>query len=152
MTSTPCCVSGSGSRTRRPEDADRAAILTRISPAAPNGVPDQGFTSVPARWRRSPRRPGPRHPLAALNWALGTMDFSLLFDPEYLPIIAGTLVGFALLAALLLVPVYRFLERERKVAQKWTPEALAERMQEQQASASNGTATDVEDTADEVAE
>lgn len=68
------------------------------------------------------------------------MDFSLLFDPEYLPIIVGTIVGFALLAALLLVPVYRFLERERKVAQKWTPEALAERMQKQQRTGANGTA------------
>jgi hypothetical protein len=66
------------------------------------------------------------------------MDFSLLFDPEYLPIIVATLVGFGLLAALLLVPVYRFLERERKVAKKWTPEALAERLQEQQRTATNG--------------
>lgn len=70
------------------------------------------------------------------------MDFSLLFDPEYLPIIAGTLVGFGLLAALLLVPVYRFLERERKVAQKWTPEALAKRMQEDESTATNGTDPD----------
>lgn len=66
------------------------------------------------------------------------MDVSLLFDPEYLPIIVGTLLGFGLLAALLLVPVYRFLERERKVAQKWTPEALAERLQDQDAT-TNGT-------------
>jgi len=80
------------------------------------------------------------------------MDFSLLFDPEYLPIIAGTLVGFALLAAVLLVPVYRFLERERKVAQKWTPEALAERMQERQTSATNGTPADVEENGEEAAE
>lgn len=65
------------------------------------------------------------------------MDFSLLFDPEYLPIIVGTIVGFGLLAALLLVPVYRFLEREKKVAKKWTPEALAERMRERRAT--NGT-------------
>ncbi len=71
------------------------------------------------------------------------MDFSLLFDPEYLPIIAGTVVGFGLLAALLLVPVYRFLERERKVAQKWTPEALAKRMQDQQSTATNGTDDDL---------
>jgi hypothetical protein len=69
------------------------------------------------------------------------MDFSLLFDPEYLPIIVATLVGFGLLAAALLVPVYRFLERERKVAQKWTPEALAERMRERE-TATNGAATD----------
>jgi len=67
------------------------------------------------------------------------MDFSLLFDPQYLPIIVGTLVGFGLLAALLLVPVYRFLERERKVAQKWTPEALAERMRKKESTATNGT-------------
>lgn len=66
------------------------------------------------------------------------MDFSLLFDPQYLPIIAATLVGFFLLAALLLVPVYRFLERERKVAQKWTPEALAERMRKKESTATNG--------------
>lgn len=67
------------------------------------------------------------------------MDFSLLFDPEYLPLILGTIVGFGLLAAALLVPVYRFLEREKKVAQKWTPEALAERMRERQTTATNGT-------------
>lgn len=66
------------------------------------------------------------------------MDISLLFDPEYLPIIVGTLLGFGLLAALLLVPVYRFLERERKVAEKWTPEALAERMRDRDAT-TNGT-------------
>lgn len=68
------------------------------------------------------------------------MDFSLLFDLEYLPIIVGTLLGFGLLAALLLVPVYRFLERERKVAEKWTPEALAQRRQDQQ-STTNGAGT-----------
>jgi hypothetical protein len=66
------------------------------------------------------------------------MDFSLLFNPEYLPIIVGTVVGFGLLAAALLVPVYRFLEREQKVAQKWTPEALAERMRERQETSTNG--------------
>ncbi|HKL89507.1 MAG TPA: hypothetical protein VJ884_10930 [Salinibacter sp.] len=61
------------------------------------------------------------------------MDFSLLFDPEYLPIIVGTIVGFGLLAAALLVPVYRFLEREQKVAQKWTPDALAKRLRQRRA-------------------
>jgi len=70
------------------------------------------------------------------------MDFSLLFDPEYLPIIAGTIIGFGLLAALLLVPVYRFLERERKVAQKWTPDALAERLRERRSG--NGAEGDEE--------
>lgn len=79
------------------------------------------------------------------------MDFSLLFDPEYLPIIVATIVGFGLLAAALLVPVYRFLEREREVAEKWTPEALAERMQERQRT--NGTgATDTADDGSSVDE
>jgi hypothetical protein len=73
------------------------------------------------------------------------MDFSLLFDPEYLPIIVGTLVGFGLLSALLLVPVYRFLEREREVAQKWTPEALAERMRERERT-TNGTANEADES------
>lgn len=67
------------------------------------------------------------------------MDASPLFDPTYLPVIVGTLVGFAALAALLLVPIYRFLDREEEVANEWTPEALAERMREQKHGAANGT-------------
>lgn len=73
------------------------------------------------------------------------MDFSLVFDPEYFPIVVGTVVGFGLLAALLLVPVYRFLEREEKVAEEWTPEALAERMQDDHATATNGEPSDAPD-------
>lgn len=80
------------------------------------------------------------------------MDFSLLFDPEYTPIIVGTLLGFGLLAAVLLVPVYRFLERERKVAQKWTPEALANRRREEQPAATNGKPTPGEHTPDDVSD
>ena len=45
------------------------------------------------------------------------MDASPLFDPQYLPVIIGTLVGFAALAALLLVPISRFLDREQDVAE-----------------------------------
>lgn len=67
------------------------------------------------------------------------MDASPLFDPEYLPIILGTLVGFGVLAVALLLPVYRFLEREQEVAEEWTPEALAQRMREQQEAGANGT-------------
>lgn len=74
------------------------------------------------------------------------MDSALLFDPEYLPIIVGTIVGFGLLAALLLVPVYRFLERERKVAQKWTPDALAQRLQERRSA--NGAEAEADAPAD----
>ncbi len=67
------------------------------------------------------------------------MDASPLFDPQYLPIIAGTLIGFALLAALLLVPIWRFLNREQEVAEEWTPEAVAERMRERRQTSTNGT-------------
>ncbi|MBT3448484.1 MAG: hypothetical protein HOC28_04070 [Bacteroidetes Order II. Incertae sedis bacterium] len=33
-----------------------------------------------------------------------------------------TLIGFTALAALLLIPVWKFLSREEKVAEKWTKE------------------------------
>lgn len=56
------------------------------------------------------------------------MDGSLLFDPKYLPVILATLVGFTALAAALLVPIYRFLDREQEVAEKWTPEQIADRL------------------------
>jgi len=66
------------------------------------------------------------------------MDASPLFDPEYLPIIVATLVGFGVLAALLLVPISRFLDREQEVAEDWTPEAVAERMRKRQQDDANG--------------
>ena len=65
------------------------------------------------------------------------MDASPLFDPTYLPIVLGTLVGFGVLAALLLVPISRFLDREQEVSEKWTPEELAKHLSEDNAS-SNG--------------
>jgi hypothetical protein len=58
------------------------------------------------------------------------MDASPLFDPEYFPVIAATLIGFAGLAAALLIPIWRFLEREEEVADDWTPEAVERRLQE----------------------
>ena len=66
------------------------------------------------------------------------MDASPLFDPQYLPVIAATLIGFAALATALLVPIYRFLDREQEVAEEWTPEAIAERMQEHRHRAAGG--------------
>jgi hypothetical protein len=57
------------------------------------------------------------------------MDGSVLFDPQYLPIIIVTLVGFGLLAAALLVPIWRFLQREEEVAEKWTPDRVAEQLE-----------------------
>lgn len=69
------------------------------------------------------------------------MDASPLFDPEYLPVILGTLIGFGLLAAALLFPVSWFLDREQEVAEDWTPEVLAERLRKYQRSTTNGTNT-----------
>lgn len=56
----------------------------------------------------------------------------------YALLIILTLIGFFLLAAVLLVPVYRFLEREEQVSKRWTEDQLAERMREHRAQ-SNGT-------------
>ncbi len=46
---------------------------------------------------------------------------------DYTTIIVLTLVGFLALAAILLVPVYRFLRREEKASEKWTSEEMARR-------------------------
>ena len=56
----------------------------------------------------------------------------------YTIIVIVTLVGFFLLAALLLVPVYLFLKREEKASQRWTRENLARRSR-QRASANEST-------------
>jgi hypothetical protein len=50
----------------------------------------------------------------------------------YLSIIVGTLVGFCGLAYLLLAPIWRFLDREEEVSDRWTKEALARRRRRQQ--------------------
>ncbi|TDI77597.1 MAG: hypothetical protein E2O84_00710 [Bacteroidetes bacterium] len=49
---------------------------------------------------------------------------------EYTVVILVSLVGFALLAAILLVPVYRFLKKEEKISEQWTVEALQKRSKE----------------------
>ncbi len=46
---------------------------------------------------------------------------------DYIPVIIATFVGFCLLAAILLVPIYLFLKREEKVADHWTPNAVDRR-------------------------
>jgi hypothetical protein len=56
-------------------------------------------------------------------------------------IIIATFFGFLALAAALLIPIYRFLQREQKVSEKWTEEELAKRMRKRQA-ATNGASTD----------
>ena len=46
---------------------------------------------------------------------------------DYTTIIIVTLVAFLALAAVLLVPVYRFLQREKKASDKWTKDEIARR-------------------------
>jgi hypothetical protein len=75
------------------------------------------------------------------------MDGSLLFDPQYLPIILATLIGFSVLAAALLVPVWRFLDREEKVAEKWTPDQIAEHIEKVRAEQAEKEAQDPSDEA-----
>jgi len=60
------------------------------------------------------------------------MDASPLFDPQYLPVILTTLLGFGALALLLLVPIARFLNREQEVSKHWTPEGLAKRLDDEE--------------------
>jgi hypothetical protein len=60
------------------------------------------------------------------------MDASPLFDPQYLPVILTTLLGFGALALLLLVPIARFLNREQEVSKHWTPEELAKRLDDEE--------------------
>lgn len=56
----------------------------------------------------------------------------------YTVVILLTLVGFFALAALLLFPVYFFLKKEERVAQKWTKDALARRVREQRMKQTGG--------------
>ncbi len=50
---------------------------------------------------------------------------------NYTVIIIATLVGFVALAAALLIPVYFFIQREKKAAKSWTKEALAQPTQQE---------------------
>ena len=56
----------------------------------------------------------------------------------YTVVIVVTLVGFFLLAFILLAPVYLFLKREERASKHWTKESLARRYREQSPGA-NGT-------------
>lgn len=48
-------------------------------------------------------------------------------DTQIYLITAATFIGFVGLAFILLYPVYRFLRREERVADDWTPDAVARR-------------------------
>lgn len=51
----------------------------------------------------------------------------------YVPIVILTIVLFTLLAAILLVPIYRFLKREEEASRNWTRESLERRQREREA-------------------
>jgi hypothetical protein len=50
-----------------------------------------------------------------------------------------TAIGFFTLAAILLVPVYRFLSREESASRQWTRERAREQPPDPQKSANNGS-------------
>ena len=58
---------------------------------------------------------------------------------SYTGIIVLTLVCFLTLAALLLVPIYLFLQREEQASKKWTRERLARRLEEEKTLSENGS-------------
>ncbi|MFO8233119.1 MAG: hypothetical protein R6U20_10665 [Longimonas sp.] len=58
-------------------------------------------------------------------------------DAQFWLITIPTLVVFFTLAAALLVPIWRFLDREKEVSKQWTPEAVAERLEERDAAPSS---------------
>jgi flagellar motor component MotA len=64
----------------------------------------------------------------------------------YLPLILATLVGFFLLAYLLLAPIANFLDREREASREWTPDRIAERLREREADQNGEEADDASDT------
>ena len=51
-------------------------------------------------------------------------------DAQFWLITIPTLLIFFSLAAALLVPIWRFLDREQEVSEHWTPEAVAERIKD----------------------
>ena len=44
-------------------------------------------------------------------------------------VILGSIVGFLLLAFILLYPVHRFINREEEASRSWTPKQIARRQQ-----------------------
>ena len=48
-------------------------------------------------------------------------------DTQIYLVTAATFIGFVGLAFVLLYPIYRFLRREERVADDWTPDAVARR-------------------------
>lgn len=67
----------------------------------------------------------------------------------YAVLILATLVGFFVLAYVLLAPVYKFLERERQASKEWTPERIAERLRERRASTNGAEGEEEEEERDD---
>lgn len=59
----------------------------------------------------------------------------------------AAIIGFLLLAVLLLYPVYRFIRREEDASRKWTPEEIA-RQARRQPHGGDGAAPEDTETVD----
>jgi hypothetical protein len=71
-------------------------------------------------------------------------------DAQFWLITIPTLLIFFSLAAALLVPIWRFLDREQEVSKQWTPEAVARRIEEQDAPPDETLAAEDEPTRSEL--
>jgi len=71
-------------------------------------------------------------------------------DAQFWLITIPTLLIFFSLAAALLVPIWRFLDREQEVSKQWTPEAVARRIEEQEEKPGETSAAEDEPTRSEL--
>jgi len=55
---------------------------------------------------------------------------------NYTYVIVGTTIGFIVLAAILLVPIYNFLKKEERASEKWTQEEI-DRIRERERSSTD---------------
>jgi hypothetical protein len=68
---------------------------------------------------------------------------------SYELIIVLAFFGFCALAAILLIPVYRFLKREERISSSWTAEALAREADRMDRQSMDETAEDAATPGDE---
>lgn len=69
----------------------------------------------------------------------------------YQTLITLIVIGFFVLAAILLGPIYRFLEREERAAEQWTAEDLRKRRRDHlEESAEETSPEDAESTSEDV--
>lgn len=61
-------------------------------------------------------------------------------DTQIYLVVAAAFIGFVALAFILLYPVYRFLRRQERMSDDWTPDAIARRQRRGSASPPDGAA------------